>query len=66
MICGECLWEAALRRELADTGVDFDQYVDRPSMSERGHQACRGGTWCFCQHRGTPYAVNPGGNANGH
>lgn len=53
MICGECAWEADLRRELAEKGVDFEAYVNRPSMKNRGHKACRGGTWCACQHRVT-------------
>lgn len=51
MICAECAWEADLRRNLAADGVDFETYVKRPSMGGRGHKACRGGTWCDCQHR---------------
>ncbi len=56
MICGECAWEADLRSQLA--GVDFETYARRPSMAGRGHQACRGGTQCVCQHDGTPHAVD--------
>lgn len=51
MICTECIWEADLRKAFEGTGVDFAVYVNRPSMKDRGHKACRGGTWCTCQHR---------------
>lgn len=62
MICDECRWEAELRKDLAEKRVSFDDYVARPSMRNRGHKVCRerGGNHCPCQHRGTPYAINPG------
>lgn len=62
MICAECVWEGNLRRDLAAKGVDFDTYADRPSMKQRGHEACRGGTWCCCQHRTSGAAHNYSGN----
>lgn len=53
MICSECAWEADMRRGFEGTGVGADMFMNRPSMKDRGHKACRGGTWCTCQHRTT-------------
>lgn len=62
MICADCLWEAALRKRVR-SGKRVR--LPRPNvLARKGHATCPGGSWCFCQHRGTPYAVNAGVSAN--
>ena len=44
MICEQCAWEADVPKDWADR-------CKRLAGVPVGHDACKGGTHCFCQHR---------------
>ena len=48
MICPSCIWEADTRkREIFDV-KELNTILE---IYYVGHQACRGGTWCDCEHK---------------
>jgi hypothetical protein len=56
MICPSCASAADLKKAMPDlSGPAGLMLMDslRERINEQ-HAACRGGTWCDCQHAGTP------------